>query len=114
MVLLTDDGARLSEPLEPSRITRIDEVRVFDLSQISPTANRYSDPTKPNYGRYSSYRLNIGTIAGSLDSQVEIHESRLLFMGGDSLPERLKMAYIGLGVVRLDRFIQKFVIIKNH
>ena len=90
MVLLTDDGARLSEPLEPSRITRIDEVRVFDLSQISPTANRYSDPTKPNYGRYSSYRLNIGTIAGSLDSQVEIHESRLLFMGGDSLPERLK------------------------
>lgn len=102
MVLLTDDGARLSEPLEPSRITRIDEVRVFDLSQISPTANRYSDPTKPNYGRYSSYRLNIGTIAGSLDSQVEIHESRLLFMGGDSLPERLKngLHWIGRSAVR--------------
>lgn len=102
MVLLTDDGARLSEPLEPSRITRIDEVRVFDLSQISPTANRYSDPTKPNYGCYSSYRLNIGTIAGSLDSQVEIHESRLLFMGGDSLPERLKngLHWIGRSAVR--------------
>lgn len=102
MVLLTDDGARLSEPLEPSRIAHIDEVRVFDLSQISPTANRYSDPTKPNYGRYSSYRLNIGTIAGSLDSQVEIHESRLLFMGGDSLPERLKngLHWIGRSAVR--------------
>lgn len=97
MVLLADDGARLSEPLDPRRIRRIDEVRIFDLSQISPTANRYLDPTKPNYGRYSSYRLNIGAINGSLDSQVEIHESRLLFMGGEPLPERLKKGLHWIG-----------------
>ena len=102
MVLITDDGSRLSEPLEPSRINRIDEVRIFDLSQISPTANRYSDPTKPNYGRYSSYRLNIGAVSGLLDSQVEIHESRLLFMGGEPLPERLKngLHWTGRSAVR--------------
>ncbi|MCQ9124350.1 DUF1073 domain-containing protein [Rodentibacter caecimuris] len=102
MVLLTDDGARLSEPLVPNRMTRIDEVRIFDLNQISPTTNRYSDPTKPNYGRYSSYRVNIGTVSGVLDSQVEIHESRLLFMGGDPMPERLKngLHWIGRSAVR--------------
>lgn len=101
MVLLTNDGRLLSEPLDPGRIMRIDEVRIFDLSQVSPTANRYSDPTKPNYGRYASYRLNIGTVSGSLESQVEIHESRLLFMGGEPLPERLKngLHWIGRSAV---------------
>lgn len=102
MVLLTDDGAQLSEPLNPAKITRIDEVRVFDLSQVSPTEKRYLDPAKPNYGRYASYRLNIGVVSGSLDSQVEIHESRLLFMGGDPVPERMKngLHWIGRSAVK--------------
>ncbi|OBW92991.1 DUF1073 domain-containing protein [Gallibacterium salpingitidis] len=102
MVLLTDDGAKLSEPLNLNRLTRIDEVRVFDLSQILPTTKRYLDPRQANYGRYESYRLNIGAVNGLLDNQVEIHESRLLFMGGDPIPERLKkgLHWVGRSAVR--------------
>ncbi|MFQ1049081.1 DUF1073 domain-containing protein [Avibacterium paragallinarum] len=102
MVLLCDDGKQLNEPLDLAKITRIDEVRVFDLSQISPTTRRYLDPRQSNYGRYETYRLNIGAVNGSLDNQVEIHESRLLFMGGDPMPERLKngLHWIGRSAVK--------------
>ncbi|MEE6030443.1 phage portal protein [Avibacterium paragallinarum] len=102
MLLLTDDGAKLSEPLNINKLNRIDEVRVFDLSQISPTTRRYLDPRRTNYGRFETYRLNIGAVNGSLESQVEIHESRLLFMGGDPMPERLKngLHWIGRSMVK--------------
>ncbi|MCR1838596.1 DUF1073 domain-containing protein [Pasteurella caecimuris] len=102
LVLLTDDGGRLNEPLSINRMQRINEVRVFDLTQIQPTEKRYLDPTQTNYGRFETYRINIGAVSGQLDNQVEVHETRLLFMGGDPLPKRLKngVHWIGRSVTK--------------
>lgn len=102
LVLVTDDGGRLNEPLNVNRMQRINEIRVFDLTQIQPTEKRYLDPTQTNYGRFETYRINIGAVSGQLDNQVEVHETRLLFMGGDPLPERLKngVHWVGRSVTK--------------
>ena len=68
-----------------AHFTRLSELRVFGLDQISPTAKRYLDPTQSNFGRYESYYLNT-----TLNAQIEVHESRMLFVSGDPLPERSK------------------------
>lgn len=81
LVLITDDGL-LNEPLNPARLKKISEIRVFGLDQISPSAARYFDPKKSNFGQYQSYYVQLN------NAQVEIHESRMLFMSGDPLPER--------------------------
>ncbi|NBI43448.1 DUF1073 domain-containing protein [[Haemophilus] felis] len=83
MVLITDDGL-LNEPLNTARITKISELRVFGLDQISPSSQRYLDPKKSNFGQYQSYFVQLN------NAQVEIHESRMLFISGDSLPEKAK------------------------
>ena len=51
IVLITDDGL-LNEPLNVDRMTKISELRVFGLDQISNTSKRYMDPTKSNFGQY--------------------------------------------------------------
>lgn len=84
IVLITDDGM-LNEPLNVDRMTKISELRVFGLDQISHTAKRYLDPAKTNFGQYESYYIST-----ALNSQIEVHESRMIFVSGDSLPERLK------------------------
>ena len=84
LILITDDGF-LNEPLNIDRVTRISELRVLGLDQISPTSKRYLDPTKTNFGQYESYHIST-----ALNAQIEVHESRMLFVSGDPLPERLK------------------------
>lgn len=84
IVLITDDGL-LNEPLNVDRMTKISELRVFGLDQISPTAKRYLNPKKANLGQYESYHVST-----ALNAQIEVHESRMIFVSGDALPERLK------------------------
>lgn len=84
LILITDDGF-LNEPLNIDRVTRISELRVFGLDQISPTSKRYLEPTKTNFGQYESYHIST-----ALNAQIEVHESRMLFVSGDPLPERLQ------------------------
>lgn len=84
LVLITDDGF-LNEPLNVDRVTKVSELRVFGLDQLSPTSKRYLDPTKTNFGQYESYHIST-----ALNAQIEVHESRMLFVSGDPLPERLK------------------------
>lgn len=88
ILLLTDDKPDLREPLNIEKITRINELKVFDLTDISQTTRRYLDPTLPNYGQFETYYLNLGVVSGSLDSRIEVHESRLIFFGGDPLPRK--------------------------
>lgn len=83
LVLITDDGL-LNMPLNRARLTKISELRVFDLVQISPTSLRYLDPKQSNFGQYQSYFVQLN------NAQVEVHESRMLFISGDPLPERLR------------------------
>lgn len=84
IVMITDDGL-LNEPFNTARFNRISELRVFGLDQIAPTAKRYLDPTKTNFGQYESYYIS--TV---LNAQIEVHESRMLFVSGEPLPERSK------------------------
>lgn len=83
LVLITDDGL-LNMPLNRAYLTKISELRVFDLEQISPSPLRYLDPKQSNFGQPQSYFVKLN------NAQVEIHESRMLFVSGDPLPERLR------------------------
>lgn len=96
LVLITDDGI-LNQPLNLAKLKRISEIRTFGLDQISPTSLRYLDPKKPNFGQYQSYFVQLN------NAQVEIHESRMLFVSGDPLPERSRngIYWKGRSVVRV-------------
>ena len=84
ILMISDDGL-LNEPLNVARLTKVSELRVFGLDQISPTAKRYLNPKKANFGQYESYYINT-----AMNAQIEVHESRMLFVSGDPLPERMK------------------------
>lgn len=84
ILMISDDGL-LNEPLNVARLTKVSELRVFGLDQISPTAKRYLNPKKVNFGQYESYYINT-----AVNAQIEVHESRMLFVSGDPLPERMK------------------------
>lgn len=83
IVPITDDGL-LNEPLNLNRLTRISELRVFSLDEVKPTSRRYLDPSKSNFGQHESYYVSVS------NAQIEVHESRMLFVSGDPLPEKLK------------------------
>ncbi|MGQ0285849.1 phage portal protein [Pasteurellaceae bacterium 22721_9_1] len=105
LVLITDDGL-LNEPLNTDRMTKISELRVFGLDQITPTSQRYLDPKKSNFGQYQSYFVQLN------NAQVEIHESRMLFVSGDALPEKAKngIHWKGRAVTRV---FEKIAIYEN-
>ena len=79
IVVLTDTGM-LSDPL-PDTFGRIEELRVFDLVDVSVApGGYYSDATKSNYGQPELYRVNVNTGPGR--GYFEVHESRLLTVPG--------------------------------
>jgi phage-related protein (TIGR01555 family) len=88
IVVIADDGGLLRTPLRTSALTRIEELKVFDLDDISATDQRYSDPTKPNFGMPQVYRVRTQA-SGVSDAEFSVHESRLIPVPGDPLPRRV-------------------------
>lgn len=88
IVLVADDGGLLRDPLNVGRLQRIEELKVFDLGDISATDDRYRDPTKSNFGMPERYRVRVNA-TGVADAEFTVHESRLIPIPGDPLPRRM-------------------------
>jgi phage-related protein (TIGR01555 family) len=80
VLMLADDGGTLEDPLNLSRVRRIERLEVYAPEDISFTnAMLYVDPLDPNYGKPQFYN-----IIGLWGNSFLVHESRLLlFHGGD-------------------------------
>lgn len=79
IILLADDG-RSNEPLDVSRLGKIEELKVFPLTSFSPLPDKYSDPLEKNYGEPMKYRVSTGF------ANFVVHETRIIPVPGDPLP----------------------------
>ena len=70
-----EDGADLTEPLDISKVTKINSLRVFDRRYVWPLGYD-TDPTSPTYWLPEYYGFG-GSLVGSLMSP-RVHHSRLL------------------------------------
>lgn len=86
LVLIADDGGLLPVPLNPGSLAQIDEIKVFDLTDISAEPERYNDATQRNFGMPVYYRIQAG------GAQFRVHESRLIEIPGDPLPRQVANA----------------------
>jgi phage-related protein (TIGR01555 family) len=85
LVLIGADGGTLRDPINPGRLDTIDELRAFDVNDVS-VDRTYNDPTQRNYGQPELYRL---AVRGA-GSQVLVHESRLIPVPGEPLPAAMR------------------------
>ncbi|HEX3161171.1 MAG TPA: DUF1073 domain-containing protein [Pseudolabrys sp.] len=95
LLIICDDGGRLNEPLNINRLRRIEEIRVFDATEVSPGPTRYADATQANYGQPTHYRLSVVAPDNIGQAAFLAHESRLIGIKGAPLPRRAS-AYRGV------------------
>lgn len=83
LIMVADDGS-VNEPVDPSKLNIIEEFKVFPVTSISAGEQRYMNPLLSNYGLPIFYkvRAKAGTV-------FYVHESRLIEIPGDPLPEAL-------------------------
>lgn len=94
ILMMANDGRLLSDPLNEKNLYSIDELRVYDRSQIFwNDAVLYEDPRNTKYGRPEIYQIN--PIMGM---PFLVHESRLLLFTGDPLPEYRRLQTQGWGM----------------
>jgi len=89
IVVVTDDSGSLEAPLDPANLAQVQELRVFDLTDIDAPDRRYGDARQPNYGRPEVYRVRTDA-AGGGPGIFRVHETRLIPIPGDPLPRRLR------------------------
>jgi len=83
VLLVTDDPAPLSEPLDPRRVKRLHRLEVLDRREFSPVAYN-SDVAAGVLGEPSAYRLH--PYRPGVQRSDHVHASRLLRFYGDDLP----------------------------
>lgn len=83
LIPISDDGL-LNEPLDINRVRRIEELRAFSITEVSPTPIRYSDPLASNFGKPEFYEI---TVPGA---RFTVHESRIIPVPGDPLPRQMQ------------------------
>ncbi|WP_066733561.1 DUF1073 domain-containing protein [Cupriavidus sp. D384] len=88
IVVVANDGGLLRSPLNTLALDQIEELRVFDLDDISATEQRYGDPTKANFGLPELYRVRTQA-TGAASAEFYVHETRLIPVPGDPLPRRV-------------------------
>lgn len=74
-----EDGENVTEPLDLSKVTKINSLRVFDRRYVWPLGYD-SDPTSPSYWLPEFYGFG-GSLAGAITSP-RVHHSRLLRVVG--------------------------------
>lgn len=95
---LVEDGLPLDAPLDLGRVRQITDLMVHPASAITMRAERYADPTQPNYGWPVLYdvRPRWGTV-------FPVHESRLFPVSGDPLAhaaaQNARLPWLGRGVL---------------
>lgn len=92
VMLLVDGSGELHEPLIPERVTRV--VGLTVIERVDLTRERfYEDPLDPKYGTVELYTLNRITADGQVaQTQVRVHETRLVLFGGELTSRKKKAA----------------------
>ncbi|MBR0358492.1 MAG: DUF1073 domain-containing protein, partial [Selenomonadaceae bacterium] len=93
VLMIADDGGTLEDPLNMSRLRRIERLDVFAPEDVSFTnAMLYGNPADPNYGRPQYYN-----IIGLWGNAFLVHESRLLMFYGGSISNYYRRMRMGWG-----------------
>jgi phage-related protein (TIGR01555 family) len=90
ILVIARDGGSLRSPLNLDNLDQVEELRIVDVNQIRPTEKKYSDPLNPQFAKPEYYNL---TYRGG--EQFEVHDSRLIPVGGDPMPN----THVNLGNV---------------
>lgn len=88
LLIIADDGGLLPDPLDVGRLRKIEEIKVFDISEVTPEPERYNDPTKANYGEPTHYRIAVSAPGAVSFANFRCHESRLIGIKGAPVPRR--------------------------
>lgn len=77
-LLIVTNEQLVGTPLKPTETLK--QLIIIPKGKISPTGERESDLTNPNFGKYSSYLINGG------DESIEVHHSRLVIINANESP----------------------------
>ena len=98
IVMIAKDGGDFNEPMDLANIDTILELRVYDATSIKGTDRFYTDATDPiTFGKMEYF-----SISPPGGNAFEIHESRLLLVGGEPYPNRYShnnLPWIGRSVL---------------
>lgn len=92
IVMGINDGGQLDQPLNEGGIKSVEFLRVYDRYQTS-VDRRYTDPMNPGYGKVELYMISPHTGG----APYLVHESRILRMDGDPLPDLQRQQNDGWG-----------------
>lgn len=81
LLLIARDGGDFIDPLNLDALDRVEEIRVLDVTVIKPTSKYYPDDDEEHRGQLEFYNI---TVAGQ--ESFEVHETRLIPMGGEPVP----------------------------
>lgn len=82
LVLIAKDGGELTDPLNLDALDEITEIRVFDITCVRNDNKYYDDRNDPeHFGKIEFYK-----ISAPGQQPFDIHESRLIPVGGDPVP----------------------------
>lgn len=98
ILMLINDGGTFEDPVNESKIQEIEQLRVYDKTQIWwNDAVLYDDPMNCKYGEPEYYEIN--PIGGM---PFLVHETRLLKFTGDPIPDNQRVANQGWGMAALE------------
>lgn len=84
-VMGIDDGQDLAMPLNENNVRSVEFLHIFDRTEVTwMPADIYNDPNNKKYGQPQIYTINPGDGRG----QFIVHESRVLRLSGEALPNR--------------------------
>lgn len=78
VVVMSQDGAELAQPLNPNSVQQIEELRVVSVQDIKAGPITYDDPQKLNYGWPITYEVKFSAAT----KYVVVHESRIIEVPG--------------------------------
>jgi len=94
ILLIAKDGGTFADPLNLNSLETIEEIRVLDITRIQPTDRYYLDPMQSNYGQMEYY-----TISQPGSTTFDVHETRLITIGGEPMPQcynlRNRLSWVG-------------------
>ena len=102
IVLGLDDGGELSEPLNEDNLNTIDFMRVYDSFEAY-AYSRYDDPKESKYGKIETWQVS----PKSGGSSYVVHETRVLVLDGESVPNDVRVSNNGWGASKIQNcFVQ--------
>ncbi len=82
LLLIAKDGGEFVDPLNLDSLDTVEEVKAIDINCVRGTDKFYTDPNDPTtYGKMEFYTISLPGV-----SSFDVHETRLIPMGGEPIP----------------------------